>query len=216
MSEITVHEAISRIMVEMPAIGKDGRASAQQGGYAYRGIEDITSVLQTLFAKHRVVIAPKARMISWTPAPGMKENWTDVALEVEWLITGPDGSTMQAQTIGIGRDSADKGANKAMTQAYKYLLLDLLCIADKKDDSDGADYSAHERSSPPQVETAGLLLYRRLSEPMSQATKSQLKEMAAFHERKLTVGDFDNDHIWLSAVAAVLDGAPRTPKGETE
>ena len=37
-----VVEALARVMRDLPAIGKGGRASAQQGGYAYRGIEQIT------------------------------------------------------------------------------------------------------------------------------------------------------------------------------
>jgi antitoxin component of RelBE/YafQ-DinJ toxin-antitoxin module len=194
-------------MAEMPSIGKGDRASAAQGGYAYRGIEAITGHVQVLLAKHGVVIVPNARLISMSPAPGMKETWSDVILEVEWTITGPDGSTMTGQTIGIGRDSADKGANKAMTQAYKYLLLDLLCIADKGDDSDGADYSHYERSEP--VKTAGQLLAERLHLPMSEATKSILTQMRDTRELALTAAAFDANKTWLQEVKAVLDGSPR-------
>jgi hypothetical protein len=144
----TVHHAITAVIAEMPAIGKEGRGPSDQGGYAYRGIEQITREVQPLLAKHGLVFVPKARLESWGPAPGMRDNWTDVVLSVEWTIVGPDGSTLTAQTIGIGRDSGDKGANKAMTQAFKYLLLDLFCVADAKDDSDGADYSAGHRGEP--------------------------------------------------------------------
>ena len=46
----------------------------------------------------------------------------------------------------LGRDNSDKGVNKAMTQAYKYMLLQVLCIGDRKDDAD--DSPAAEADAP--------------------------------------------------------------------
>lgn len=137
----SVQQALAKVMAELPAIGKDSQAPAAMGGFQFRGIEAIAGAVRPLLAKHGVVIAPRASVTKVVPAPGQKEMWQDVYLEVEWLITGPDGSSITAQTVGIGRDHTDKGANKAQSQAYKYLLLHLFCIADAKDDSDGADYS---------------------------------------------------------------------------
>ena len=55
----TVTEAIARVMVELPAIGKKKHPSEDGRGltYAYRGIEEITSEAQGLFAKYGVVFA---------------------------------------------------------------------------------------------------------------------------------------------------------------
>jgi hypothetical protein len=46
----------------------------------------------------------------------------------------------------IGRDNSDKGTSKCMTQAFKYALLQTLCIGDAKDDADG---TTHERDPAP-------------------------------------------------------------------
>jgi hypothetical protein len=137
----TVQEALAHVMADLPNIGKGDKSPE---GYAYRGIEAVTKHVQPLFAKYGVVITPAARITSVTPSPAMKDGWQDVFMEVQWTITGPDGSKLAAQTTGIGRDRSDKGANKAQTQAYKYLLLHLLCIADGKDDSDNQTYE-HDR-----------------------------------------------------------------------
>lgn len=142
---LTVQEAVAKVMAEIPNIGK-GQKSPE--GYSYRGIETVTKHAQPLFAKYGVVIAPRARITDVRPSPAMKDGWTDTYMEVGWTITGPDGSHIEAQTTGIGRDRSDKGANKAQTQAYKYLLLHLLCIADGKDDTDGQTYE-HDRAEPP-------------------------------------------------------------------
>jgi hypothetical protein len=138
---LTVQEAIARVMFELPNIGKGDKSPE---GYQYRGIEAVTKHAQPLFAKYGVVIAPRARVTQVVPSPAMKDGWQDVYVEVDWLITGPDGTTIEARTNGIGRDRSDKGANKGQTQAYKYLLLHLLCIADGKDDADGQTYE-HDR-----------------------------------------------------------------------
>jgi hypothetical protein len=137
---VDVVAAVAAAMAELPAIGKDQSASREMGGYAYRGIEAITGNLQALLAKHRVLTVPNAEILTVVPSPGMNPGWVDVTVRVEWLIAAADGSSFTAVTNGIGRDKTDKGSNKAQTQAYKYLLLPLFCIADKADDGDGASY----------------------------------------------------------------------------
>src|SRR5690606_2625359 len=113
---MSVQEAVAAVMAELPNIGKGDRSPE---GYQYRGIEQITKHVQPLFAKHGVVIAPKATVTEVRPSPAMKDGWQGVYMTVEWSIVGPDGSTLHAQTTGIGRDRSDKGANKAQTQAFK-------------------------------------------------------------------------------------------------
>lgn len=144
MSEtITVTQALSAVMKEMPGIGKDRTAAPGQGGYAYRGIEDITVVTQTLFAKHGIVTSPHAELIANKDITVANKPWTDTILSVRYTVYGPSGDSIEAgPIIAIGRDNADKGANKAMTQAYKYLLLQLLCISDGQDDGDSASIPA--------------------------------------------------------------------------
>jgi hypothetical protein len=145
-----VIEALSRVMRDLPAIGKDQRASQQQGGYAYRGIEQITAALQPLLAKHGVVFVPK--MTEWHPRSEFTINskpWSDERVEVTYRVYGPGGieDFIDVGPIpAIGRDNADKGTNKCMTQAFKYALTQVFCIGDSKDDADG---QTHERDAAP-------------------------------------------------------------------
>lgn len=145
---VSVHAALAAVMADMPAIGKDGTAPTKMGGYAFRGIEQITGALQPILARHGVVIVPSSRVVSVVPSPGQQDAWQDTYLEVEWAIYGPDGSSITARTQGVGRDHTDKGATKAASQAFKYLLLQLLCIS-SKDDADGHDYSQAARPEAP-------------------------------------------------------------------
>lgn len=152
MSETpNVVQAVSKVMAELPAIGKDGRAAANQGGYAYRGIEQITGHVQRLFAAHGVVMAPRVTSHEVIEITVNNKPWSDTRLEVSYDVYGP-GGVEDRITVGpiyaIGRDNSDKGANKAMTQAYKYALLQLLCISDSADDGDQASVQADHHPEP--------------------------------------------------------------------
>lgn len=202
-----VQEALTEVMRALPAIGKEGRGPKDQGGYAYRGIEQITREVQPLLAKFGIILTPVANIVSIQPAPGMKETWTTTVLAVTWHIIGPEGDAIEAQTIGVGHDGSDKGANKAASQAFKYLLLHLFCISDAKDDSDSADYSKGVRDEPTFVKTAGMHAFDRVAgQPAeTQAALRALKTDERFKDRKLVVKDLDAHPDWLDAVIEVLD-----------
>lgn len=139
----TVHQAIARVMAEIPSIGKDQESKpSKEGGpkYRYRGIEAITAHLQPLLAKHGVVIYPQTELLNvltWGDI-NMRDGWREHVIEVKWGVFGPRGDCLDPppRTWGQGRDNADKGVNKAQTQAYKYLLLQLFAIGDRNDDAD--------------------------------------------------------------------------------
>lgn len=132
----SIQQALSAVMAALPSIGK---ADKSPEGYQYRGIEAITSRLQPLLAQHGIIIVPRATIVNVLPSPAMREGWQDIHMTVDWVIIGPAGDSITATTCGIGRDRADKGANKAHTQAFKYLLLTLFAIADRADDSEAHD-----------------------------------------------------------------------------
>lgn len=144
--------ALSRVMRDLPGIGKDSQASQQQGGYSYRGIEQITVHTQGLFARHGVVFVPHVRSYEVRDLVVNGKPWTDVYEMVEYTVYGP-GGVEDRITVGpilaIGRDNSDKGGNKCLTQAFKYALLQALSISDAKDDGDGHTNEADARQMQP-------------------------------------------------------------------
>jgi hypothetical protein len=105
-----------------------------------------------------------------------------------------------ARTVGIGRDNSDKGANKAATAAWKYLLLHLFAIGDRADDSDGHDYDdARTARTPSPAEVVFDMC--RTADP---ATKGRLKALAESTGRKLTVAALTAEPEWLLVVGAEL------------
>lgn len=146
-----VVEALRRVMRDLPGIGKDQQASQQQGGYAYRGIEQITQHTQGLFAKHGIVFAPRVVHFEIRDVVVNQKPWTDTVELVEYDVYGPQGiedKIVVGPILAIGRDNSDKGANKCLTQAYKYALLQALSISDAKDDADGTTHEADAATRP--------------------------------------------------------------------
>lgn len=201
----TVVAALSKVMAELPAIGKGERSNE---GYSYRGIETITKHLQPLLAKHGVVIVPSASLQNVVPSPEMKPGWQDAYLNVAWRIYGPGGDFIEAHTMGCGRDKSDKGVNKAQTQAFKYMLLHTFCIADKADDADGVSYEHDRVDEAPAYSAAVVELARRVREvPAGSELAAELKRLGAENGKRLVIADFAADPKWAELVAATLDAA---------
>ncbi len=147
--------ALSRVIRDMPGIKKDSQSAAAQGGYAYRGIEAITREAAPLFAKHGIVFVPKVVQWDRDQITVANKPWTDDRLLTTYRVYGPGGAEdfIEVGPIpSVGRDNSDKGTNKALTQAFKYALIQTLCIGDSKDDADGQTF---ERDTAPEMATVG-------------------------------------------------------------
>lgn len=143
-----VIEALARVQEEIGGIRKMTQAQRRAAGqpveegsgvkWAYRGIDQITQAAQPLFGKHGVVIVPELKHHVVDEIVVNDKPWTDTTVIVKWTVYGPGGvgDKITSRTIGIGRDNSDKGYNKAMTGAYKNLLLRILTIGDPQDDTD--------------------------------------------------------------------------------
>ncbi len=148
-----VIQALARVIRDLPGIAKGERMQSNSGSYNFRGIEAVTRELAPLLAKHGVVFVPSG-VVRWERDEitlGGKP-WTDDRIVEHYRIYGPGGvlDYIDAEVPGIGRDNSDKGSNKAMSGAFKYLLLQTLCISDSKDDPDNEKHETDQRGRPKQ------------------------------------------------------------------
>ena len=86
-----VVEALRRVMRDLPAIGRDGRADPSQGSYAYRGIEQVTKEAQRLCARHGVLFVPQVVSHDVREITVNNKPWTDTTLTVRYRVYGPAG-----------------------------------------------------------------------------------------------------------------------------
>ena len=153
-----VIEALARCTAEIGGIEKRRRLTEPGERdtlkFPFRGIDAIASAAQPLLGRYGVVIVPTEAKITTIENITLGGNpWTDTFVTVLWTVYGPGGldDSFESITQGIGRDNSDKGYNKGATQAFKNLLLRLLCIGDPKDDADEHQNNVNEVQ--PRVET---------------------------------------------------------------
>lgn len=116
-----VHEAIIAVLKDVKAIEKKQKNPAQH--YNFRGIDDFYDEFHGLFAKHGLFVLPQIVSIQREERQNKSGGvliWT--VTETRYRFTASDGSSEEATVVGEAMDSGDKGCNKAMSAALKYLL----------------------------------------------------------------------------------------------
>ena len=124
---MNIYESITKIMEEVPSIGKNQRNKTQ--GFMYRGIDDVMNALQPLLAKNKVFIVPE--ILEQTREERISSKGGNLIYsicKIKYKFYAEDGSSVEAITIGEGMDSGDKATNKARAIAMKYALFQVFCI----------------------------------------------------------------------------------------
>jgi ERF superfamily len=142
----TIYQAISSIMHDVEAIGKNKKN--QQQGYSFRGIDDMYNALQPLFKKHDVFITSNvidSKREERQTAKGGVLIYTIAKCQFKFFTT--DGSFIESTLEGEAMDSGDKSTNKAMSTALKYALMQMFLIpTEEKLDT---EYETHEVTAKP-------------------------------------------------------------------
>ena len=166
---MNIYQSITKIMEEVPSIGKTQRNKTQ--GFMYRGIDDVMNALQPLLAKNKVFIVPEileqTREERTTSKGG---NLIYSICKIKYKFYAEDGSSVEAITIGEGMDSGDKATNKAMAIAMKYALFQVFCIP--TDEMKDTDSETHEQSTKKRSVTDN-----KISEADAKKVEAMMKEM---------------------------------------
>jgi len=93
-------------------------------------VDDVYATVRPLLIKHGLVVTPTVRSVEYTEGVFAKGTaYTDARIIVDYTITAlSDGSTLRMTGAAEGRDTQDKATNKALQQAYKYVLIQTLLI----------------------------------------------------------------------------------------
>lgn len=133
-----IHGLMAQAIQKVAAVGKDGYN--EQQSFRFRSIEAITTAARDVFKELNIAVVPHMVFVTDVPQPmknGQPHGYRCV-IEAAYYFYAPDGSYVMAQTVGEGVDWGDKAANKAMSAAFKYALMQVLCIGEASDDSDAS------------------------------------------------------------------------------
>ncbi len=128
VEQVPVHVAWARVMRDVRSIRKDRVADikTEKGGYRFnfRGIDQVLNAVGPALRRHGVMVVPVDIDASYGPAGRMR----DVQVKVRYEIRGPRGDTMPAMSVGEGLDAGERGTPKALTTAYRNMLIVALAI----------------------------------------------------------------------------------------
>lgn len=142
--QMTVHQALSKVMAEVQAVRKDSKNQAQR--FNFRGIDAVMNAVGPALRKHGVVILPEdvdVHRSNGTTANG--KQTAEVVVKVTYRVYGPSGDSIHGKVAAEAMDFGDKAIAKAMSVAYRTFLLQALTIPTDDPDPDSESY---ERGVP--------------------------------------------------------------------
>jgi hypothetical protein len=145
VDQVPVHIAWIRAMRDVRSVRKDKVADIKtdKGGYRFnfRGIDQVLNAVGPALRRHGVFVLPVS--IDLTRSPG---RMTESLVKVTYEITGPMGDSKHVASAGEGLDVGERGLAKALTTAYRNMLIVALTIPtdDPKMDPDVVDMRREE------------------------------------------------------------------------
>lgn len=152
MEQRTIFSALSKVQSELAAKGISKDRTNTFDNYKFRGIDDVLNTLAPILSEHKVLIMPSVvssehKMV--TTSQGKPSNhWK---LVVDYHFYDEHGDTIVHRAEGECMDRGDKGLNKAVSAAFKYMLFQAFCIPLQGQDADsespelGVEYVSGEQ-----------------------------------------------------------------------
>lgn len=136
-----LYQRIIAIMDEVQYLQKDDQVSTGSGrGYKAITEEKVTSTVRAAMIKHGVAIIPVKQVYDRTDMTLLDKSGAEkisrlATVSTEYKVVNVDDPDdfIIAVSNGEGADTQDKGVGKAMTYAYKYLLLRMFAIPTGED-----------------------------------------------------------------------------------
>lgn len=119
-----IHQKILAVMREMKAIAKSQKSD--DGGFQYRGVDDVYNALSPLFKQHGI--------FSTTETLSHSTNGLGKTLvEARFNFFAEDGSSVSCTTRGEALDKGDKGTTIALSIAHRISLTQMFMIPTESD-----------------------------------------------------------------------------------
>lgn len=151
---MNIYQKIAEVMKDVQYLCKDDQVSYGTTNYKAVSEEKVTSTVRESLMKNGIVIVPVEQ--------SHHREGTLTAVDVAYRIQNIEDieDFIIARSSGTGADTQDKGVGKAMTYAYKYLLLRTFAIPTGNDpdkissaELDDKDKKAAEKAAQqPKVE----------------------------------------------------------------
>ena len=143
----TIQLALAAAKDSIGAVGKTGRNTAQN--FNFRGVDAVVNAAAPALNKHGIIVTPSATLHTYEMTEtASKKTAAHVILEVAYTFTGPAGDDLTAIVLAEAMDFGDKGIAKAMSVAYRTVLLQVLNLPTDEPDPDESSFERGTKPSP--------------------------------------------------------------------
>lgn len=149
VSGLNVYQRIHGAMGDIGPMKKDRMMDGGQQKFAYHGHAMITAQSKAVFEKWRIALSNTVLDESHEPieigkfkTPGY---FTTARVRIRLFNIDDPTQFIEAEHIGYGQDTSDKGIGKAVTYASKYAIMKILMISDGEEpDVESMDWDAFD------------------------------------------------------------------------
>lgn len=192
MEKLNLYQKINKIMSEIEYLKKDDKVitnTKTNTGYNAVSEEKVTSEIRKGLVKYGIVIIPIEQEHTREDEILKDQYGNDKAnristVNVKYKITNIEDPEdyIIAVSSGTGVDTQDKGVGKAMTYAYKYMLLRTFAIPTGDDpDKISSDLYSEQFKSPKEILKAKIKEYANAA----VVVKSKGKALSSCNEEEL-------------------------------
>jgi hypothetical protein len=148
-----VTEKILAVMADLTSLPKTDRNEHQR--FTFRGVDAVVNAVGPLLRKHGLIVYPSLVDHSMNEiATGQGKPMSQAVVLVEYVWTdGEDKIT--ACAAGEAFDAGDKATPKAMSVAYRTMILQTLCLPTDEPDPDSHTY-VRDTPDTPKVAQSGV------------------------------------------------------------
>jgi hypothetical protein len=187
---VKLHQKILEVMKDVSYLQKDDQVAFGNTKYKAISEEKVTSTIRTSLIKHGLVIIPIEQEHKREHFGDKEKSNYLSTVDVKYKIVDVDtGEYEIAVSSGTGADTQDKGVGKAMTYAYKYLLLRTFAIPTGDDpDKISNEEIEHKQKMDKPINSKQVGEIRVLTEQIKELAKVSNEDIK--NTLKLEIGEF--------------------------
>jgi hypothetical protein len=141
-----VTEKILAVMADLTSLPKTDRNEHQR--FTFRGVDAVVNAVGPLLRKHGLIVHPLAvEARSEEISTGQGKPMTRVTVHCVYRWTDGVGE-IDVATTGEAFDAGDKATPKAMSVAYRTMILQTLCLPTDEPDPDSHTYTRDTPDTP--------------------------------------------------------------------
>jgi hypothetical protein len=144
---LTIQDCMSRVMGDVREVAKKDLNTQQH--FTFRGVDAVVNAVAPALRRHNVLVLPNVESKEYMAFESSKGTaMMCCRVTVRFRFVGPGGDFLEATVAGESMDAGDKSTAKAMSVAFRTVLLQALALPTDDLDPDAETYDVAPSAAP--------------------------------------------------------------------